>query len=1142
MQKGNLLASKKFLPLFISQFLGAFNDTLFRTTLIILITYKIIDISEEDRVLYTTIAGGLFILPFVIFSGLAGQISDKFNKAKVLQIIKFFEIIIVSLAVYGFITFNVVFLIAVLFLMGSQSAFFGPAKYSILPDHLENKDLILGNGLVEAGTFIAVLLGTVFSGLLINLEVSYLFISFILLIFAILGFISSLFIPNVKAANSSIILNINIAKSTFKIIKYSYIVKPVFLSILGISWFWVLGAVILFQMPMFVKNILGAGESVLTFLFTTFSIGVAIGSLLCNRLLKGQISPKLVPFSILLLTFFLYDVIRAGSNFIATDAILDLSSFLLTFNGVRLTLDFIAFSILGGIYIVPLYAIMQNLSSSRKRSQIVASNNIINSLFMVIATVISGIIVNYYGIVVLFKILVLANLAVGLYMCKILPSYILKSILQVLLGLFFRVKVKGLENYHKTAKNTVIIANHTSLLDGILLAVYMPDVVCFAVNTHIAQKPFFKFFLNLVKYFPIDPLNSMSTKLLIDEVKKGNKLVIFPEGRLTITGSLMKVYEGSAMIVDKANADILPIRIDGAAFSLFSRLHKKYNIKWFPKITLTILPPRKINIDKDLFGRGRRKFASDELYDIMADMMVQASDTNKTLFTSLMQAKKISGGGYKVLEDINRKPISYNSLITKSLALSGTISKNTIEGSFVGILMPNAAATVVLFFAMQSINRVPAMLNFSAGISSVTSAIKTANIKVIYTSKKFIENANLHDLINAIKKSAVKVVYLEDVAKEVTILDKMYAILGRFGLSLKYSYSKISPSNPAVVLFTSGSEGSPKGVVLSHLNIQTNCQQIINVIDLNPTDKFFSSLPMFHSFGLTASMILPVLAGISVFFYPSPLHYRIIPEMIYDTESTVIFGTDTFFAGYAKFAHSYDFKNVRYAIVGAEKLKEETKNLWMNRFGIRIFEGYGATEASPVLSVNTPMHNRLGSVGKLLPGISYKLEPVDGIEEGSILHICGGNVMLGYLLANNPGVIDYLTDSWYNTGDIVFIDEHGYIFIKGRAKRFAKIGGEMVSLSACENFITEIYSSFQNAVVSVDDKKKGEQLVLITTNFNAKQEEILNYANLKGISNLNVPKIIIFIDEMPLLGSGKYDYPKIKEIAFHNLNNNDKTS
>ena len=358
----------------------------------------------------------------------------------------------------------------------------------------------------------------------------------------------------------------------------------------------------------------------------------------------------------------------------------------------------------------------------------------------------------------------------------------------------------------------------------------------------------------------------------------------------------------------------------------------------------------------------------------------------------------------------------------------------------------------MLFLGLQIYGRVPAMLNFSSGAKGMLSACEVGKIKTVYTSRRFIQLARMQDTIAALARQ-VRIIYLDDLVPTLTLFDKLRgAINARFARAAYVKKShRAKPDDPAVVLFTSGSEGMPKGVVLSHRNILANGVQLSTRIDFSAQDIIFNALPMFHSFGLTAGTLLPLFSGMRAFFYPTPLHYRIVPEMVYETNATIMFGTNTFLKGYARFAHPYDFYSIRYVFAGAEKLHDDTRRDWSERFGIRVLEGYGATETSPVLASNTPMQNKAGSVGQFLPGVEYKLIPVPGVEKGQRLVVKGDNVMLGYLLHNKPGVIQVpsaeLGPGSYDTGDIVQVDEEGFITIQGRAKRFAKIGGEMISLT-----------------------------------------------------------------------------------------------
>ncbi len=578
----------------------------------------------------------------------------------------------------------------------------------------------------------------------------------------------------------------------------------------------------------------------------------------------------------------------------------------------------------------------------------------------------------------------------------------------------FRAEVRGLENLPPAGTRMLITPNHVSLIDGPLLHAMLPIDASFAVDTGIAKAWWAKPFLKMIRHYTVDPTKPLATRDLIKLVAAGEPVVIFPEGRITVSGSLMKVYDGTAMIADKADAIVVPVRIEGAQRSYLSYL-KNGEIKraWFPKVTISILPPVKLPIDQSLKGKARRNAAGAALQDVMIDAMVKNAMLDQTLFEGLAHAYRDRDTGKPIIEDALGTKLTYRKLILGAQVLSRKLETGTAVGENIGVLLPNSAGVAVVFMALQTIGRVPAMLNFSAGPVNVLAAMKAAQVKTVLTSKAFIEKGKLDKLIAAIAEQA-RIVYLEDVRATITLADKINGLLA--GTAPRVARNA---NDPAVILFTSGSEGTPKGVVLSHRNILANAAQALARVDANANDKVFNVLPVFHSFGLTGGMMMPLLAGIPIYMYPSPLHYRIVPELIYQTGATILFGTDTFLTGYARSAHAYDFRTLRLVLAGAEAVKDRTRQVYMERYGIRILEGYGVTETAPVLAMNTPMANRPGTVGRLSPLMEYRLDPVPGIEEGGRLSVRGPNVMLGYLRAENPGVLEPLPDGWHDTGDIV---------------------------------------------------------------------------------------------------------------------------
>jgi acyl-[acyl-carrier-protein]-phospholipid O-acyltransferase/long-chain-fatty-acid--[acyl-carrier-protein] ligase len=706
----------------------------------------------------------------------------------------------------------------------------------------------------------------------------------------------------------------------------------------------------------------------------------------------------------------------------------------------------------------------------------------------------------------------------------------LKAILRFAFQILFRVKAPS-DNGQFVAERLLIVANHESFIDGLLLGLFLPVDPVFVVHTGVARNRWFKLILMLVDYLAVDPSNPMAMKKVIKLIESGRPVVIFPEGRITTTGSLMKVYDGPAFVAARTGATIVPVRIDGASRSYFSRMSGRYPRRFLPRLTVTALPATRLEMPEGGTAKLRRRKAGEGMRKIMQDMLFR-SQSKQTLFLSMLDAIEIHGRQHRFIEDLKQIEHSYGEILKMSLALGRISTKISAEGECVGILLPNLVATLGLVMGMSAFRRVPAMLNYTAGAEGMQNACKAASIKTVITSRQFLETAKITAQVDAMRD--VRILYLEDLKSLLTIADKIWLVA--FAMRFpRLANRSVDPESMAIVLFTSGSEGRPKGVVHSHRSILSNVAQIRSVIDFSVDDKFLNALPVFHSFGLTAGALLPLLTGTRLFLYPSPLHYRMIPEVIYDRGCSVLFGTSTFLGNYARFAHPYDFYRLRYVVAGAEKLSDAVRTTWFEKFGLRILEGYGATETAPVIAVNTPMAYRTGTVGVALPGIETFLAPVAGISNGGQLHIKGPNVMSGYFRYENPGMIEAPSSSrgsgWYDTGDIVEIDDDGFISIKGRVKRFAKIAGEMVSLETVEKIAAGASPEMQHAASTQPDAQRGETIVLFTLDRQLSRERLQETARKMGMPELAVPRRLVMVDALPLLGTGKIDYQKLKVLA-----------
>lgn len=506
---------------------------------------------------------------------------------------------------------------------------------------------------------------------------------------------------------------------------------------------------------------------------------------------------------------------------------------------------------------------------------------------------------------------------------------------------------------------------------------------------------------------------------------------------------------------------------------------------------------------------------------------------SRTLFTALVAASRQFGRSVPGRwEDQKPGSYSYGDVLKMTLALGRLTSKVTAPGEHVGVLMPNMASTMGLMIGLSAFGRVPCMLNFTAGTEGMQNACHAAGVRTVITSKLFLKKAGLEETVRAMQK--VSILYLEDMRDDFGLLDKIWLM----GFALWFPLAAVPKGDseaPAVVIFTSGSEGKSKGVVLSHRALLANVDQIMNFLPIGPEDKVFNCLPVFHSFGLTAGTLLPMLSGARLVLYPSPLHFKEIPKLIAEKQATALFGSSTFLSHYARNAGPDDLKSLKYVVAGAEKLAEPVRHTWKEKFGVDILEGYGATETAPVLSVNRPHDNRPGTVGRLLPGIETRILPVEGIERGGELHVRAPNLLSGYYHHDNPGVLSppwsHLGEGWYDLGDVVEMDEDGYLCILGRLKRFAKVAGEMISLEVVEALARMASGEAMHAATCIPDPGRGESIVLFTTDASLTRDQLAQTAKEQGIPEIALPRRLRVVESLPVLGTGKVDYVRLKTLA-----------
>ena len=706
----------------------------------------------------------------------------------------------------------------------------------------------------------------------------------------------------------------------------------------------------------------------------------------------------------------------------------------------------------------------------------------------------------------------------------------MKFSFRLLLRVLFRFRAYDMEAL-KTPGPVLLIPNHCSWLDWLFLWVCLDDDWKMVTSSTAAQTSWLHRMIMINRYtLPVDTASPYAVKRMAEFLKGGGRLVLFAEGRLSRTGNLMKLFDGTGFLIFKTKAKVITAYLRGVESLPYSPNPNEK--KCFPKVTVHFSAAL-TSPDLGDVSTGRARVL---LTNWLRDQVVQQQFKIEMKFgaqdvLSAVEQRASERPSDVILEDATLQTLTYRKLMVGADVLAHALRSNISDGERVGLLLPNVNATPVVILALWRLGKVPAMLNFSSGTPAMLTCVELAGMKHIITSRAFLERARLN--VDAFVKAGINVIYLEDVRASISGFRKFLTLLRHiFYLQSPVSHL-LSANSAAVIVFTSGSEGVPKGVELTHGNILANIRQMLAVTDLTDSDRAFNCLPLFHSFGLTVGTFLPLVRGLYVFLYPSPLHYRVVPSVLYDRDCTIFLSTNTFLSGYARKAHPYDFRSLRYLFAAAEKLQEATALTWSQKYGIRILEGYGATECAPCVSVNTPLEPRNASVGRLLPGMEYKLEKVEGVDEGGRLFVRGPNVMKGYLNADANAKFLAL-NGWYDTGDIVSVDADGYLHIRGRMKRFAKVSGEMVSLTAVEDALAGAFPQYglrcQIAVITRPDENKGEALIVVTNEPNLTLEEIRAAIKAKGLTNLSTPREIKTVKEIPKLGTGKVNHRELQTL------------
>lgn len=665
----------------------------------------------------------------------------------------------------------------------------------------------------------------------------------------------------------------------------------------------------------------------------------------------------------------------------------------------------------------------------------------------------------------------------------------------------------------------LFVAPHRSLLDNLLLSLFLSPRPLTVIPREELRRPWMRVLLRFTPHLVAETNDPATLRKALRLAAAGRSLLMYPEGRLVDAPGVSKNYAVPALLALKARLPVVPVVV-----------------QWHARgggCTLRLSAAERLREDAAALAGGarvRRARLTRQVQRLLEAAVLDARE-RQGLFDAFLDAVRREGARTSIIEDVQEAPRSYREVLKGALAIGRWLQRRSVPGENVGMLLPNVIPSVCAVLGAMAFRRVPALLNYSAGPLAVKSACVAGGIRTVLTSRAFVERAQLGPIVQALDGLAL--VYLEDVRAQLGVLDRLW--LYAYAMSMpRQATLRARPDEPAVVLFTSGSEAHPKGVVLSHDAVIANIRQIGTVMDFTPRDCILNALPIYHSYSFTAGLMLCLLSGTRLFLYLSPLRHRAIPEIAYRRDVTGLYGTSTFLSYWGRSADPLDLRTVRYVISGGEKLGADVARLYLEKFGLRIYEGYGATECAPVIALSTPQCFRAGTVGRLLPGMEMSVEPRAGIAHGGVLHVRGPNVMLGYYLYGAPGVLQPpqsdVGPGWYCTGDVVDVDEDGVLAVVGRVRRFAKIAGEMVSLDAIEAIARQAARGFNHAAILRTEAGGGETSVLFTTDPQLSRHALSVAARRLGMQDLAVARHIVYLPELPLLGSGKTDYVTLQSV------------
>ena len=1111
-----LLKDRGFQSFLWTQFLGALNDNLYKIIVSLRAVYVASQTGHGGE--YLSIALGVFAIPSLLFSGYSGYLADRFSKRSVLVAVKVFEIAVMALGVAVFFSTDVRLMLIVLFLMALHSALFSPAKYGIVPELTGDKDLTRANGLLEMTTFVAIIIGTAAGGLMFKAwkEVPW-NMGYVMVAIAVAGFATSLWITRVPPSGAQHKFQWNPFGEVITGTRHLLKDRPLWLTVIGISYFWFLGALVQTDLLVFGSDVLKVDETHIAMMVGCLAVGIGIGSMLAGRLSGDKVEIGLVPL---------------GSG------LMTISSAALYMSKGSYAMSVLSLAVLGiasGLFIVPLNAYLQQRSGTGETGRAIATNNFFNTLGLLLA---SGTLYGLHDKLHLSPATIIllsgaVTIAVTVYIVMLAPEFLVRFLLWFATHTIFKIRIVGTENVPRRGP-ALLVANHMSHVDGMLIGACLQRFVRFMVWKPYYDLKAFHWFFKLSKAIPVGTSGPRDMVRSIQdaraELKAGHVVCIFAEGAISRTGNLLPFKRGLEKIVDGLDVPVVPVHLDRLWGSIFSFEGGRFFWKWPKRIPypVTVSFGNPMPAEEAHAHSVRQAIA-----ELGSDAVTHRKSKRDLLHVRFVRTARKNWSGF-AMADTTGKELTYGkaligAVLMREWAKTRKRDVDTNGEDMIGVLLPSSVGGCLANLGITMAGMVPVNLNFTAGKAAMESAIAQCGITTILTSRVFLAKAKLEAMPG--------MVFVEDVLKSG---NKVRAFLtARFAPKFLLRAGK-TPDSLATVIFSSGSTGNPKGVMLSHYNILSNIEAVRQVFWLGGHDRIVGVLPFFHSFGFTVTIWLPMVTGCGAAYHPNPTDAKAIGELIAKYKGTFLLSTPTFCSGYSRKCTKEQFATLRFVLVGAEKLRESIAKQFEEAFGVELLEGYGCTEMSPVIAVNVPnfeagrdtqVGNKFGTVGHPLPGVAARIvdpETLDakGPNQEGLLLVKGANRMMGYV----GGARD--ADEWYRTGDIAVLDDEGFLRITDRLSRFSNIGGEMVPHLKIEDAIHKACGDDPCVVVGIPDEKKGERLVALITGPMTPEELWKSLAETE-LPKLWIPKRenIYRVDALPTLGTGKLDLRGVKARA-----------